>query len=97
MGFAEFERLFKSEEDVDFTKWVCQRAYSVLDNLNIESKDKFDIRVEQLKNVFCALVEIMSAFSKVETGKERFSKENITMRKEIAQKVNPNWKFRENV
>jgi len=82
LGFGKFEELFVSPPT-----WLT-RVNRVFENLNVEVDDRFDARVNQLKNIYHAAFVILESFVKLNNEQMTISKESLQTLRTFDEELN---------
>lgn len=86
IGYAEFENILKAEEK-NMQMWI-KRLDRLFDMVDVSGGDRFDARVQQLRNVMAATAQIVLTLAKVSGNNRAVSEETLFLATKIVKKAN---------
>ncbi|USP15641.1 hypothetical protein [Vibrio gazogenes] len=84
IGYKEFETIFESE-DPEKQKWIT-RLYKLFDSVVVNNTDANDMRIEQLRNTYKSIANLLITIEKSEVDLGLLGTETIRKAKSLCSK-----------
>jgi len=85
IGYRDFEKILLDESNPD-SIWIC-RVGDLFNGLNVNVADRFDARLQQLKNLYKSSVNLIEQLRKVKTGNKTISDKSFQELKKFCESL----------
>lgn len=82
IGYREFENLYREGDD-EQKRWIS-RVEAIVDDLDTTANDRYDVRLEQLRNTIQATADLLLSLAEAEKHLKIFLANTLNLAKEIS-------------